>query len=404
MSSPTDRPLSATDYANLKLDQNIYSPEAQAAFAASGPFITKSEVWGDFLLCSYQEKDGATGFAMTNGKCAFHVDTTNNLIFSAGSPGQAGCGGKMVFNGGDTLQKTTGIAIEVTGKANTTTKEQTDAGDIEDVANEVPYSLKVYGDVKIEAIGGEVQIAGDNVTVNGRSSLNLVSGKDITLQAGNNGGKINLYGGEIYMDAAFLKKKISGGEYTDGAGEVKTDQYKPGSTNTITSTGSLTHNITGDYELGVLGDYRLGVTKNYALDVTLDAATTVKKSMSTLVFGRSKLEVQGLAIDKGAPTGPNYELAIGPNKGASEELPAFQVKSQGSIGMESTIGGFKLTSGAKALSELSFNETEGEFRVGPKLGSLKLGPESASLSYLEVAKLNLTAAATELKGTLIFLN
>lgn len=406
MTKFTDKPLGVGDYENLKANNNVFTPDQEKAFAASGPSITNSFIMGEMLVCSYEEKDGATGFAMTNGKCAIHIDSTNNMIFSAGEPGQAGCGGKLVMNTGDTIQKTTAIAVEVTGKANNKTKGSKDGekGKETDDVEEPAYSLKVYGDVLVESVGGDLKLKGDNILLNASNTLNLRSGKDINIQAGENGGKINFSAGEVKIESAFLRKKISGGEYTEGAGEVGTTQFKPGSNTTIESVGSLRHVIAGNYEIGIpKGEFRVGALYTH-LNSTLDFAIDATKDLSIRATGKSKYEVLGVTTEKQVKTS-NFQMIIGPTpQGASKELPAFKINSGGAIGMDALVGGFKLTSGAKALSKFSFDEKGGEWRVGTKLGYLKMDPTNVELGYIKIAKLNLSAISAELKGSAIFLN
>ena len=84
---------------------------------AEGPTPTQSwaiGTWGTGV--AYEFLDGSTGFALYNGKTAFHFDNNNNITISAGSPGQSGCGGKFVLNTQAQLQKSKSIAIEVTGR------------------------------------------------------------------------------------------------------------------------------------------------------------------------------------------------------------------------------------------------------------------------------------------------
>lgn len=395
----------ASNETYAKIAGKSFVPEGVDPLISAAPIPIRSELWGKFLITAYEWKDGSSGLAFTNGKASFHIDNNNNLIFSAGEPSQGGCGGKMITNTIEKLEKSQSVAIEVSGKPDGGIKSTDEGkdGNIEET-EEPAYSLKVYGNVCVEALGGEVVLKGDNVTINAANTLNLNSGKDINIQAGQNGGNINLTAGTIKMDGSFLKKKITGGEYADGTAEIQTDQIKPGSSNVINSVGNIKYAITGDYELGTTGDYKLGVLGNYHTDVTLDYGLNVKKNMSTLVSGKSKLEVQGVVSEKQNKTS-NYEIIIGPAaSGASKELPTFKVNSGGPIGLEALLGGFKLTSGAKAVSEFSFDEKEGSWRVGSKLGYLSMGPKDVELGYIKTSKLTLSAVSASLTAPAIFLN
>ena len=141
-----------------------------------GPTPEFSQVLGSFMLTAYKFPDGSSGVALYNGKTAFHIDNNNNITISAGAPGQSGCGGKFVVNTQSQLQKAKSIAIEVTGRddGGTVNKEADEDGNVSE--DTMPsYSLKVYGPVHVEAIGGDAAVKGDNVTINASSTLNLKS-------------------------------------------------------------------------------------------------------------------------------------------------------------------------------------------------------------------------------------
>lgn len=395
MSAPTNRPASDSTYANL--NGNLYRPENIDPALSEAPKPVRSELYGETLVICYAYKDGSEGFAITNGKCALHVDNNNNFIISAGSPGQSGSGGKFVVNAGDYIQKGTSFAMEITGKANNSTKNQGADGNIED-KEEPAYSLKVYGDIWIESVGGEVKIKGDNVQINANNTLNLTSGKDITLQAGGEGGTINLNGGSVNINAGFLKKKITNGEYTEGTAEVRTEQYKPGSSIITESVGNVKYQVNGDYEIGTTGDFRVGVTKNYNVSVGLDSAFQTK-NQSTLVLGQSKLEVQGISKTKGTTQKETYNLTVGPAKGKDS---GYVVDSFSGVTMKSTTGAFDFSVG-KSLSSFKFDQKNGSFSVG-KLSTLNLGPKEAALSYGKISSLKVGPTSISLTAPAIYLN
>ena len=55
---------------------------------------------------SWEGGDGQPGgYTVTNGQSAMFFDETGNMVFSTGVPGQSGCGGKLILNTGDQLQK-----------------------------------------------------------------------------------------------------------------------------------------------------------------------------------------------------------------------------------------------------------------------------------------------------------
>lgn len=393
-----NKPASQETY--NKLDGDLTRPDNTEPSVGEAPVPVRSELWGEFLLTVYRYKDGSEGFAITNGKAAIHMDNTNNIIMSAGAPGQSGCGGKLVMNTGDSIQKSSAVAIEVSGKANggvTDTQENSD-GNIEETT-EPPYSLKVYGDILVEAVGGDIKYKGSNVTVKADNTLNLTSGKDINIQAGGTGGNVNISAGNLKIDAAFLDKKISGGEYTDGAGEVKTDQLKPGSSVVINTAGDVTNVANGNVEFGSLKDLRIG-GKNIELASLFDLGIQ-SKTMSTLVFGKSKLEVQGLADPESTQT-EHYSIVVGPVE--KPLLKGLKIDSLSGMELNTLKNGFNVNVG-KALSSLDLNEKTANLTVLKEF-SLNMDPKAkeVSLAATKVSKISLSPEKASITAPAIFLN
>lgn len=391
------------------LDGSVFSPDGpdpKEGEPFSGPLPEWVTLLGpNWLQATYIWEDGSNGYLLSDGEKSIHFTNKNDIVLSAGKPSQGGCGGKFVTNTQEQIHSATAIAIEVSGRENETTETQNSDGNVD--KQEAPaYSLKVYGDIQIECVGGNVAIKGDSITLNANNTLNLVSGKDINLQAGKDGGNIQMTAANVKMDAAFLKKKASNGEYSDGTAEVQTDQYLPGSSTTINSVGDYIVILNGKYDYTTTGNYSLNVQGTFKQDITLDYALSVKQNYGVEVLGKSKFQSKGVASIKGQdPNLPNYEIEVGPGKGAAE-LPTFSVNSQGSIAMAATTGGFKATTGAKgkAISELSFDEKQGTFRVGDQLGYLALSPKDVELGYTKTSKINIAPAKISIEAPGIYLN
>lgn len=395
------KPLSEDQYKKISETAFDYS---RKTLLSEAPDITNSMLWDDNLIASFKYPDGKSGFCITNGNSSFMWDDLGNFNFATGEPSQAGCGGKMVFNSKDKIEKSQTVAIEVTGAdvvKDTTKDEKT--GDIKK-EEEPAYSLKVYGKVAIEAVGGDVSIKGDNISINAVNSLNMTAGKDVNITAGKNGGNVNINGGTIKIDASFLKKKITSGEYADGTAEVEIDQVKPGSKTIISSVGSITHSVAGDYEMGAKNiniDATLGWMK---LSSTTDFAVSSKGNYVTEVTGSSKYSVLGVSASKAKPTSPTYEVSVSGPGAINPKVPNFKISSAGNAAVEVTKGGFEVTSGAKALSKFSFDEKKGEWRVGAKLGYISMDPKGVEMGYIKTSSLRLDAVAGSLSAPAIFLN
>lgn len=363
-----------------------YDPELGKNLFSEGPSPVWSQTFEGFNFTVYKQGDDY-GAALYNGKASLHFDVNNNIILSAGPPSQSGCGGKLVMNTQQQIQKSKSVAVEVTGRDEGGTLEKTtDAdGNVEE-KNLPSYSLKVYGATHIESIGGEVAVKGDNVTVSAGSTLNLKSNKDITLQAGENGGKIQMYGSVVDMNVNTFNKNITGGEYTKGAGEVRIDQDKAGSEVTINTPGSVRYIVNGDYTVGVKGKYTTDVEGKYTLNVDKDYGLKVLGDYANVVSGKGLTKVNGVG-SKSSQTA-NYLIDVLTNSKKSQ--PGFEINSSSLIQLTNTEGGFKFEIAKQAgLLELK----SGEFKVetGKKLGSFVIDKKQAVWEFNPNTKINLSS-------------
>ncbi len=335
--------------------------------------------FGDVSFVNYKFEDGSNGFAIYSAEWAFHVDNTNNFIFTAAPPSQGGCGGKMIQKSEAEVHKTGSISTHVTGRADDgVTKSSAKDGNIEE--DKLPaYSLKVEGDVLIECVGGDAFIKGDSITLNALSTLNLKSGKDINIEAGKGSGALNINAGKVKMDAAFFDKKISGRESTEGAGEVDVEQTKPGSSTNISTTGSVNYTVNGDYTLGVKNDFKTIVNGDYSLQVDKDSATKVTGNYSMIVEGKAKNIFRG--VSKTSSQQESYILEIGP---AKKKIPAYKIDSAGAVRIETLTDGLEVST-AKGINTLSLSEEDFSVVIGKKMGSINVNQKLATMSWMEQA-------------------
>jgi hypothetical protein len=254
------------------------------------------------------------------------------------------------------------------------------------------YSLKVYGPVHVEAIGGDAAVKGDNVTINASSTLNLKSGKDINIQAGENGGKINMYGGTCEINTAFLNKNLSGGEYSEGPGEFKVKQKKKGANVSIDTPGSVTYTVNGDYTVGVKGDYTLGTGGHYNVNIDKDAAWGIKGKFSQIIDGKAKTEVKGQEV-KGAKSSQqeNFVLKVAAPK--STKIPSILVDTGSNVEFKALKGGYKFEIGKQLASLELTDKNKFSVTTGAKLGAINIDEKQAVIEYGKVAKM--TVSPTE---------
>jgi len=387
--SLTNKPVS--EDTAVKLSGNVPKGEGEYSGQYGGPVIDAFTEMGSASIASYKYSDGSNGFAIFSAAWAFHVDNNNNFIFTAGPPSQGGCGGKLIQKSEAIVQRTGSVSTHVTGrKDDGVTKQEVKDGGIEE--SKLPaYSLKVEGDILLESVGGEVVLKGDNITLNALNTLNLKSGKDINLQAGDESGKISINCSKFDLNTAFFNKNISGGEYSKGSGETSTEQYNPNATTEILTPGSIKYMVNGNYEVGVTGDYKQIVNGHYSLSVDKDYAHTVKGDYSMKVEGKAKSVFNG--INKTSAQQETYILEIGV---AKKETPSYLISSGSGVKIETLTDGF-LVETAKQASKLELTEKELTASIGKKLGQLSVSEKESKISFGETSSVVAETSKAELK-------
>lgn len=278
----------------------------------SGPekctIIWKSGAW---TMATYENTtDGTNGFILSNGQTAMHFDSAGNMIMSTGKP-LGGCGGKAIIVANDSQQKYKSVAIEVQGNDDEATTQQNSSTGNTEVAKTPAYSITVYGDVAIESIGGDIGLKGDNISLNAASTLTLKSGENINIEAGNDSGNVNIFSGNVNLDAMFFNKNIGGGEYSEGAGEFKVEQKNPGAVTEISTPGSVRYIVNGNYEIGVTGDLAINAERSVAISAKKDYFTTVQGNSDTQIGGKNKLAVFGNSTVSQTKQKENYLIEVG---------------------------------------------------------------------------------------------
>ena len=211
------------------------------------------------------ENGGPGGYALTNGVSALLFDENGNVKTSTGKPGDTGCGGKIVRICTDFLDKGHSYAGQFTGSSQERSKE----GKTEELPT---YSLHVNGETAIESVGGDVNILGDNVTIQARKTLTLKAGTTINIEAGADkdgelSGKINTKCGDYNLDTSFYTENSQ--KHTVDQKEKGTftvDQKGSGSKISFNTDGTITSVGTGgDYKIGCGGTFRMYGDKNVQL-------------------------------------------------------------------------------------------------------------------------------------------
>lgn len=270
--------------------------------------IYKDKGW---TLATYSNNDDSSGFILTNGQTAFHFDSSGNMILATGKP-LGGCGGKAIISSDEFVQKTGAVAIEVTGNDDKETSKTDNKGNS---SKQKPpaYSLAVFGDIAIESIGGEIGIKGDNVSIKANNNLILEAGETVKINSGSGAGNFNVTTGNFNLESINFNKKITGGEYSQGSGEFKVEQTKPGAVTEISTPGSMNYIVNGNYTVGVTGDYNLNVTggcsisgkKNYFLSTKGNYVEEIDGKKTATIKGKDPYNTQQketYLLDVGSPT------------------------------------------------------------------------------------------------------
>ena len=128
-----------------------------------------------------QNEEGRVAYIIcTDNGQSLNMDETGNIFLGCGKIGDDESGGgisvrphgQMIVKVGDSLN------IEVENKQD----------------QEKPLSLKVYGDINMEAVGGDVHMSGNNVNITAKTDLHL-KGSKVLLQGGDGaGGSVEIVG------------------------------------------------------------------------------------------------------------------------------------------------------------------------------------------------------------------
>ena len=270
-----------------------------------------------WTMGSYTNKDGSTGFILTNGQSMFHFDVNGNIVMATGKPGQSGCGGKVVIHAKDHHEKTDTYALHVRGNDDEQTTEEDGS-----TTKSAPYSIYVEGDVAIESQGGDVGIKGDNITLNAVNNLTLRSGENINIEPAEGQGKVNVTATDINMDSSFTRFTTSGGFYVDGSGEFAINQKeKVGSSASVNTIGTFNQVINGDYNVKATGSVQIESDLGHLLFKATKGgmARILNGDDTATVRGLKDLTVLGKSVNLDEPPAA-YKMTLGSSAKGSLEI------------------------------------------------------------------------------------
>lgn len=288
---------------------------------------------------SWEGADGQPGgYVVTNGQSAMFFDETGNMTFSTGVPGQSGCGGKLIFNSADQIHNASGtISVHAKGPKDATRTKDSRGTTGESTKESHAYSVYAEGGIAIEAQGDDCGIKGDNITINALKTLTLKAAEAINIECGDGNGKISIYAGDYNLNAAFNNKTVSGGDYTDGAGEKTLNSTQPGSVEATNTVGTVQKTVSGNYYLGVLGHYNVQALSNINFESTTGGyGVKVLGDIYEKSNGCRESFHLGIvpAVGDTAPPVPEatWKMTLGVNK------YSFQVKALSGFNIKSVVG------------------------------------------------------------------
>ena len=261
----------------------------------------------------------------------------------------------------------------------------------------IPLSIKVYGNVNIQAEGGTMNLGGSDVTITAVDSMTINAGRTLQLNAGQGGsggassavssaingvdtgeagGKIELNAGEIIQKSSAMTSNVNV-TYENISSERALEMKDPRGTFKIASKGHMEFSVDGDF---------------------------IEK-----IKGKRKTTIDGLTATVPHPSAPKaatWEMQVGKS---SEAVNDIQIRTyQGDIEIKQSAGTFYLTS-PKGLEFKS--SSAGKFIMNSKETALwgynnlvvrankKAQFGTSNTSYMQTDQ-----AATKVNAPTIFLN
>ena len=223
-----------------------------------------------------QNEDGrVTYIVCTDNGQSLNFDEVGNIFLGCGKIGDDESGGtmtvrpqgQMIVKVGDTL------SIEVENGQD----------------QEKPLSLVVYGDINMEARGGNLQMSGDNVSIKASNDMNIEASKTLTMGNGKSCGNVHISGGTIKHEAVFIKDEISGSISQSVYGEYTIKQLlSPNASFNLISSGAF--NLTAGGDLTVKGLARAEARIAGKPPIGKPTATTQNAFLFNVLTGNSKID------------------------------------------------------------------------------------------------------------------
>lgn len=201
---------------------------------------SSDKVNGVKVIKAQNEEGRVTYIVCTDNGQSINMDETGNIFIGCGKIGDDESGGQLTARpqGAMTVKVGDTLSIEVENKLD----------------EEKPLSLKVFGDINMEAVGGDVHMAGNNVNITAKTDLHL-KGSKVLLQGGDGaGGAVEIVANTFKTDTVFINNTVSGAVTQNVFGEYTIRQLlDPRASFNIISSGAMNITSGGDFSLNGAG-------------------------------------------------------------------------------------------------------------------------------------------------------
>lgn len=275
-----------------------------------------------YIIGTFQNKDGSGGLFITDGSSTFNIDENRTIHIQTGKTAiDGGTGGGIQFRSDWINTKTGQMTLEIEGNDDESTQ---DSSGVE--KTNPAFSLKVYGDVSIQSVGGDVAVGGKNIKFNAEDQIELTAGSQLLVNVADGSGKIDFIAGEVNTKSKFATFDLSGSFYVNGPPEITFNQKVSvdpisGSVKLTPVSATRSTNTVGNINDVIVGSYSVSTLFNYQIDSN--------KFLSRDVQGSSILSLGPMDRYTLAQVS---EEAVGTPRENSRDIFAYKLNVGGSIG------------------------------------------------------------------------
>lgn len=279
---------------------------------------------------TYSNKDGSGGLFITDGQSTFNIDENKTIHLQTGKSAIDGAtGGGLQLRSDWIHSKTDKMILEVSGNDDESTQDSKGSEQ-----KNPAFSLKVYGDIKVTSVGGDLEIGAKNILISAGDQLRLEAGTQIISEVSKGNGRIDFFAGEVKTRSKFANFDLTGGTfYVTGPSEITFNQTvnmdpitnkvglcSTASTRATTSNGNITEVVTGQHVSTTLGTNQFEAAFN--LYRNLQGRSNISLGPDQ-TYSLSQIEFEAVGTPRENSRGLNaFALKVGGSIGSSYQLDA----------------------------------------------------------------------------------